>query len=58
MDTQLPTREESIELLYKLKLDKNIIRHVLAVCKKAVEIAQKIKNNGYEVKIYTVLEWN
>jgi uncharacterized protein len=47
MTEKLPNYDEAIELLKKLKLRKNIIRHVIAVRNKALEIAKKIKNNGH-----------
>ncbi|MHA1270247.1 MAG: TIGR00295 family protein [Candidatus Helarchaeota archaeon] len=54
MNEKIPTRQEAMMILYKLKLNGNIIRHVKAVCKKAVEIASKIKNNGHNVDLNLV----
>jgi len=41
-DDKFPCEEEALELLTKYGVDKNIIEHSKAVCKKALKIAEKI----------------
>ncbi|WP_287582923.1 HDIG domain-containing metalloprotein [Candidatus Borrarchaeum sp.] len=45
-DDKFPCEEEALELLNKYGVDKNIIEHSKAVCKKALEIAEKIIQKG------------
>ncbi|MHA1229376.1 MAG: TIGR00295 family protein [Candidatus Helarchaeota archaeon] len=54
MNNKIPTREEVFKAFEEVKLGKNVIKHVVQVCKKAVEIAKKIKNNGHTVDIKLV----
>ena len=45
-DDKFPCEEEALELLTKYGVDKNIIEHSKAVCKKALKIAEKIIQKG------------
>ena len=51
MNDELPTREETLKILKELKLKKNIIRHVISVCEKAMDIARKIHDNGHAINL-------
>ncbi len=48
------SREAALSLLRKLKLPEHIIKHSLAVAKKAVEIAKQIQAAGHTVNIEIV----
>jgi len=50
----IPTREEAINLLYEVGLSESVINHSIAVANKALEIAQKLNNNGVTLNIQLV----
>ncbi|NHI94571.1 MAG: TIGR00295 family protein [Candidatus Lokiarchaeota archaeon] len=48
-------REELLDILKKYDLSPNIIDHSIMVTEKALEIANKIKNNGHKVDLELIL---
>ncbi|TFF88585.1 MAG: HDIG domain-containing protein, partial [Promethearchaeota archaeon] len=54
MNDKIPTRKDALDIMKRLKLRRNIIRHVKAVSKKALEIAKRIKRNGHQVNLQLV----
>jgi len=51
---KLPTREQALEFLKGSGCQENLIRHVEAVSKLAVEIAEVCKKKGYDVDVRLV----
>jgi uncharacterized protein len=54
VNSELPTREQAIELLHKNKCPPEGIRHCKAVADLALEIAQKLQNRGSKVDMLLV----
>ncbi|MBD3226584.1 MAG: HDIG domain-containing protein [Candidatus Lokiarchaeota archaeon] len=54
MNDKIPSRKEALNIMKQLKLRKHIIRHVKTVSKKALEIAEKINQNGHPVNLALV----
>ena len=49
MNSELPTREQAIQLLQQTKCPPQVIKHCLAVSKLALEIANQLQKKGQKV---------
>lgn len=50
----MPTREQALHVLRRAGCSKEVIKHSLAVERKAIEIARRIRENGHEVDMRLV----
>ncbi len=51
VNSELPNREQAIELLHESNCPPQVIRHCIAVAEVAVETADKLSEKGYKINI-------
>ncbi len=54
MSSELPSREQAIELLRKTECEPQVIRHCIAVADLAVETANKLEGGGLKINVELV----
>lgn len=54
MSSQLPSREQAIELLHTTKCPPQVVRHCVAVADLAVETANRLKDKGLKIDVNLV----